>query len=52
VSAVGTAVWAFITANRGRLIYILAGCAVVSVLCYAIYTWKEVQTKRIEAGRR
>jgi hypothetical protein len=52
VSAVVTAVWAFLSANRVRLLYILAGSAIVSLICYAIYTWKEVETKRIEAGKR
>lgn len=52
ISAVGAAAWGFVSSNTKHLLYILCGSACVSLVVYAIYTWKEVQTKRLEAGRR
>lgn len=52
VGAMGAAVWSFLASNRDILLYVLAGAAVVSLGAYLIYTWKEVQVKRMETEKR
>jgi len=46
-SAIVTAVGAFLLGHKDQLLYILGGAGVMSLIGYAIYCWKEVQTKRI-----
>jgi len=45
--AVITGIVGFIQANTDQIVWILGSVGAVSVIVYAIYTWKEVQVKRL-----